>query len=557
MAELLIDTQPLVLQLEESNDGSGKIRFKGEFGRTDKATANNRFYGPKLMERELKRMAKPISEMKVLGELDHPADGRTRLQRVSHVITSLEVSHPQIIGEAYPLDTPNGRILKALAKAGVSVGVSSRGFGSTNTRPDGVEEVADDYRLDTYDFVFQPADESAYPNVYTEEKQIIQDLEDGTMELTLEVLKEQYPELVEMIQGELRGTLLSEEEQHRSRAVTEAVAETERRVERKLKEQFSADVLRHVERVQEQAIEQARSEAASDPQVAGALGIVEQIATLVSPFGAPMDQQEAIAEREERIAQLEATLAERELEVQASEARAKEMITLAKEAAYALHIERRLRGESDERRKAVINLMGDLKAFESKDAIDERFDAVCTELDTAKPEVEEDERVDFEERIKALESAQEEMKAQAEAAAKEVEDANDRTRRALDAAGTAAAQAYAEGIAKNHPQGAQVLKLTENATSIQEVNEIVETLTEAAGYATENSGGRLDEDQAERIRRRIAQGKERDLQEDTHGRPVTEGASGGNGHDTTGKHLLEAMGLDDGEFDRLAGRTRQ
>jgi len=53
MAQLLIDTQPLVLQLSEAADGSGKIRFQGEFGRTDKPTANNRFYGPTLMEREL------------------------------------------------------------------------------------------------------------------------------------------------------------------------------------------------------------------------------------------------------------------------------------------------------------------------------------------------------------------------------------------------------------------------------------------------------------------------------------------------------------------------
>ena len=481
------------------------------------------------------------------------SDGRTRLQRVSHVITQLDVSKTQVIGEAHPIDTPNGRILIALAKAGIVVGVSSRGYGSTNTRHDGVEEVADDYRLDTYDFVFQPADETAYPNVYTEEKRLVQNLEDGTMELTLEVLKEKYPELVEMISNELRGTLLSEEE-HRTSAVTEAVAETERRVERRLKEQFSADILKHVERVQEQAVEQARSEAASDPTVAGALGIVEQIATIISPFGASTHQREAIAEREERIAKLEASLAERELEVHKSAKEAKEMGVLAKEAAYALHVEQRLRGESDERRKAVINLIGDLKQFNEREAVDARFEAVCSELDTAKPEVEGDERSEFEERISSLEQGHNEMKEKAEAAAAEVESANDRTRRALDAAQAASTQAYAEGVAKNHPQGGQILKLAKSSTMIEEVDTIVAGLTEAADDGG-SSGRRLDEDEAEKIRKRIAQGKERDLHEDEHGRPAT-GDNGGNGK-TTGDDLLESMGLENGEFDRLAGHIRQ
>lgn len=553
MQQLLIDTQDLVLQLTEAE--GGKIRFAGEFGRTDKPTANNRFYGPTLMERELQRLMKPISEKKVLGELDHPADGRTRLQRVSHVITDLHLDKHKVMGEAIPLDTPNGRILKALAKAGVSVGVSSRGYGSTNTRPDGVEEVAEDFRLDTYDFVFQPADETAYPTAYTEEKQVIQALEDGTMEMTIEVLKEQYPDLVEMIMNEARGELLSEEES-RSTAVTEAVAETERRVERRLREKFSSDILKHVERIQEQALEQARSEAASDPQVAGALGLVETIATLVAPFGAPVDQRETIAERDARIEELEAKLAERELEVQAAKAEAKEMKALALETALALHLEQKLRGETDERRGAVVNLIGDLKQFESREGVDARFEAVCAELDSVKPEgepVDEDERSEFEQRIAALEQAQSEMKERAEAAATEVEQANDRTRRALDAAQKAAAQAYAEGVAKSHPQGAQLRKLAESADSIAEVDAIVESLTEATDDAT--SGHTIDEDQAERIRRRLSQGKERSLEEDTNGR--REEASGGNGHDPTGDDLLEHMGLGGGEFDRLAGTTRQ
>jgi len=57
----------------------------------------------------------------------------------------------------------------------------------------------------------------------------------------------------------------------------------------------------------------------------------------------------------------------------------------------------------------------------------------------------------------------------------------------------------------------------------------------------------MDEDEADRIRKRVAQGKERSLEEDTHGRPDGKGNGAG---------APSGIGLDEAEFNRLAG-TRQ
>jgi hypothetical protein len=240
---LLIDPLPIQLQLIEAE--GGKLRVKGEFARVDRATENKRRYTKGLMERELKRLFKPIGERKVLGELDHPSDGRTQLTRVSHVITTLHFDDDgsTIIGEAEPLDTTRGKDLQALLKSGVKIGVSSRGYGSTKANDQGEEVVQDDYKLVTFDFVAEPADSTAYPEVVYEEKDPMID----PSELTAETLKQAHP------------TLYAEVAKV---AAAECTAS--------LKEEFSRNLLDAVGKVKTEVQEQVRSELLADPMVAGA-----------------------------------------------------------------------------------------------------------------------------------------------------------------------------------------------------------------------------------------------------------------------------------------------
>lgn len=149
----------------------GSIFVRGEFARADEATANGRIYPRTLWETQIQRLSSAMADRKVLGELDHPDDGRTLLQRVSHYMTGLHVAEDgRVIGEAIILDTARGRDLKAMLTAGCKIGVSSRGFGTTIPHPtlEGKEVVQSDYQLETFDFVAQPADASAYPQMFTE-----------------------------------------------------------------------------------------------------------------------------------------------------------------------------------------------------------------------------------------------------------------------------------------------------------------------------------------------------------------------------------------------------
>ncbi|MBW2168482.1 MAG: hypothetical protein JRG69_04320 [Deltaproteobacteria bacterium] len=544
-AGILIDSMPLEFTLEESKDKPGKYVARGRYACSDKPTENKRLYGPHLWEREIGRLAESMKGRMVFGELDHPADGRTKLQRVSHILTGLKAEGSEIVGESEILDTPNGRILKAILDAGGKVGVSSRGFGTTKVIANGVHEVQEDFKLHTFDFVADPAMKTAYPDVFHEETQKIP--EDG-MELTLEDLKRDYPGLVEALSGEVKQAALTEINDAHGNSLTEAVSEAEGRTETRLREQFSGELRRVVETVEESAREKATSEALSDPEVAQAKVTLEQIARIIAPFGIPMDTQVVMDAKEEEITKLKGELAERELEVQAARKEATEMKAVATEAAYQLHLERLV--AEDDARETIITLVGDIAQYGSTDEIEAKVGAVKEELTKAKvQEQEKAEERDAETKAKldeqeALLKAAEEK---AEEAETEKEKANDRTRKALKVAEEMQLALHVEQRITGHDGADDLRGLCEEAKSIEDVDNII------AGYDKRHpEPPRIDEDQAARIRSRVSLGKERDMYEDTHGRPE-DGDGKGNGIDENANDPLVALGLTEEQFDEFAG----
>lgn len=160
MHQDLQDVMPFDYTVTESE--SGRFRVEGVFQRSDVENANKRVYPRKLWEKELneKRIQEAVQNRAMYGELDHPADGKTKLSRVAHVITDLQLQPDGIVvGAAEVLEhTPNGQILKALFEAGTQVGISSRGSGSVNN---GI--VGEDFKLNTFDFVARPSTPGALP----------------------------------------------------------------------------------------------------------------------------------------------------------------------------------------------------------------------------------------------------------------------------------------------------------------------------------------------------------------------------------------------------------
>jgi len=85
------------------------------------------------------------------------------LDRISHVITEINMNGTNAVGKAKLLSTPMGNIAKELVKSGVRLGVSSRGAG-TVAESGGVQG----FQFVTVDIVAQPSAPGAVPDAVYE-----------------------------------------------------------------------------------------------------------------------------------------------------------------------------------------------------------------------------------------------------------------------------------------------------------------------------------------------------------------------------------------------------
>ena len=116
-----------------------------------------------ILEKEVARYNKDyVKKNRAFGELGHPDGPTVNLERVSHMITSLQPNGNDFIGEAKIMDTPYGKIVKNLIDEGAKLGVSSRGMGSLEPKR-GVNFVKDDFYLATAaDIVADPSAPNAF-----------------------------------------------------------------------------------------------------------------------------------------------------------------------------------------------------------------------------------------------------------------------------------------------------------------------------------------------------------------------------------------------------------
>jgi hypothetical protein len=158
-----------VITEADTHGKSPKIKLRGLFTEADAKNGNGRRYPKKLIEREVKKLSKVVSERRLLGELDHPSDEVVHLANASHLVTDLQMDGSRVIGEIEILSTPAGKVLEELVKSGVKVGVSSRGVGTlTHVVDEDVYEVNDNLNMITWDMVSEPSCYGAFPGVVAE-----------------------------------------------------------------------------------------------------------------------------------------------------------------------------------------------------------------------------------------------------------------------------------------------------------------------------------------------------------------------------------------------------
>ena len=175
MKQLLVDYLPFDITANAVNESiaknSGKLIVTGILQRAEAKNQNGRIYPKDTLVREAKKYTDTfIKQHRALGELDHPESSVVNLQNASHNITEMGWSGDNLIGTVEVLGTPSGNILKELFKAGIKLGISSRGLGSVETvaeDDDGkgdvpAQEVQPDFELIAFDFVSNPSTQGAF-----------------------------------------------------------------------------------------------------------------------------------------------------------------------------------------------------------------------------------------------------------------------------------------------------------------------------------------------------------------------------------------------------------
>lgn len=177
MKHLLIDNIPFKFTrtqiLESIEKNQGRLIVQGPVQRAEAINQNGRKYSRRILEREATKYEQTeIAQNRALGELDHPESSVVNLRNASHNILKLEWKGDELWAKIEILNTPSGNILKELFKAGITLGISSRGLGSVNQLDEDTSEVQDDFQLICWDFVSNPSTQGAFMKPISEGKQI-------------------------------------------------------------------------------------------------------------------------------------------------------------------------------------------------------------------------------------------------------------------------------------------------------------------------------------------------------------------------------------------------
>ena len=170
MKQVIVDYIPFNVtptQINEAlKENNGKLVVKGVLQRAEAKNQNGRVYPRNILVRESKKYDENfVKQNRALGELDHPDSSVVNLQNVSHNVKEMHFEGDNLVGTVEILTTPSGNILKELFKAGIKLGISSRGMGSVETvNENGAEaqEVQPDFELIAFDFVSNPSTHGAF-----------------------------------------------------------------------------------------------------------------------------------------------------------------------------------------------------------------------------------------------------------------------------------------------------------------------------------------------------------------------------------------------------------
>jgi len=288
----LMEIMPFrVLEMTEIEEGGEKrLKVKGVYGRADERNLNGRIYPLNLTEREVAKINRRIAEGNtVFQQADHPADGQSKIRDTSAILRGVNVDPmtKEVVGESVILNTSTGKDLAEIIRAGGKIGVSSRGFGTTQVGEVGGVKgnvVQDDYSLVTYDFVIGQSTPGAVVTSFAEQALIgLAEGEQGMewKDVTIESLRKERPDLVTALEQALNAglqaridaavaTKVAEAETRLKSEQATAVAAKALEVETRLKGEHATKLEQETSKLKTEharALEAAKPKPATDAQV--------------------------------------------------------------------------------------------------------------------------------------------------------------------------------------------------------------------------------------------------------------------------------------------------
>jgi hypothetical protein len=164
-----VEYTPAMIKEDREKNG-GKLLLRGILQKADTENQNKRIYPIGVLQREVENYQKAVRESRAMGELDHPESSSVSLQNVSHIVREMAWEGKNVVGRVEILPTPKGKILESLLEAGVTIGISSRGVGTTEKTNEGLDKVQSDYQIICFDIVSEPSTPGAY--LFKEGRQI-------------------------------------------------------------------------------------------------------------------------------------------------------------------------------------------------------------------------------------------------------------------------------------------------------------------------------------------------------------------------------------------------
>lgn len=161
--------------ISESLETGGKNWYiKGIMAQGGVINRNKRIYPSDILAESMNIYENEyIKTSRAVGELEHPESGQINLDRISHLIESLERVGDNYYGKAKILNTPTGRIASGLLEGGVKLGVSTRADGKVVRNSQGINEVQRGLRMNAVDIVFHPSAQGAMVDGLMENDQFI------------------------------------------------------------------------------------------------------------------------------------------------------------------------------------------------------------------------------------------------------------------------------------------------------------------------------------------------------------------------------------------------